>query len=55
LKKIALFGVIEGGYNMHQRERSAKETVARNVDGRHTLDISFLSNFIGHVVVVIIW
>lgn len=33
LKKTALFGVIEGGYNMHQRERSAKETVARDVDG----------------------
>ena len=40
---------------MQQRERSAKETVARNVDGRHTLDISFLSNFIGDVVAVIVW
>ena len=40
---------------MQQRERSAKETVARNVDGRHTLDISLLSNFIGDVMAVIVW
>lgn len=33
LQKTALFGVVEGGYNIKERERSARETVARNVDG----------------------
>ncbi|KAK7095523.1 queuine tRNA-ribosyltransferase accessory subunit 2-like [Littorina saxatilis] len=33
LQKMALFGSIGGGFSQFERERSAKETVARNVEG----------------------
>jgi len=33
LKDASVFGVIEGGYNVQERIRSAKETSARSVDG----------------------
>ncbi|XP_071152396.1 queuine tRNA-ribosyltransferase accessory subunit 2-like [Mytilus edulis] len=33
LQKTALFGVIEGGFSIQERQKSAHETVTRNVDG----------------------
>lgn len=37
LQKTALFGVIEGGFSIQERQKSAHETVTRNVDGELVL------------------
>ena len=34
LQKMSLFGCVGGGFSHFERERSAKETVARDVDGQ---------------------
>ena len=37
MQKMTVFGSVEGGFSQFERERSAKEIVARDVDGQYAV------------------